>query len=321
MSAKEFDASECAAFGREVLEREGRAVLQLADSLGAAFGEVCALVVGGPGRVLVSGVGKAGIIGRKISATLASTGTPSYWLDPLNAMHGDLGMVDGRDLALLLSNSGASDEILNVARALGGLSVTRIAMTSRGDTPLGALCEHVIEIGELEEACPLRLAPSTTTTAMLALGDALALAVQRARGFTESEYHLFHPAGALGRRLTPVGEYMRSGAAVAVARPGDSLADSIRLRTESRCGACLVVDDDGRLLGIYTDGDFRRDMLEDVDTAASLAEHMTSDCLRVRRDCSVGEALDLMHRKRINALPVVDDDDKVLGLVDIQDIV
>ena len=321
MSSREFDAAECVAFGREVLAREGRAVLGLARSLGVAFGEVCDLVVRGPGRVLVSGVGKAGIIGRKISATLASTGTPSYWMDPLNAMHGDLGMVDGRDVALLLSNSGASDEILNVARALGGLGLRRIAMTSREDTALGGLCEHVIEIGELEEACPLRLAPSTSTTAMLALGDALALAVQRARGFTEKEYHLFHPSGALGRRLTPVREFMRSGEAIAIARPEDSLADSIRLRTESRCGACLVVDDDGRLLGIYTDGDFRRDMVSKTDTGASLAEHMTSDCLRVHRDCSVGEALDLMHRKRINALPVVDDDDKVLGLVDIQDIV
>ena len=322
MSNEPLDTSVFVEFGRSVLEKEGRAVLALAESVAEDFGAACAAVAGCRGAVAVSGVGKSGIVGRKISATLASAGVRSYWLDPLNAMHGDLGMVSSNDVALLLSNSGTSDEILNVARALGGLGALRIAMTRDSGTDLARLCEHTLAIGNLEEACPLRLAPSTSTTAMLALGDALALAVQSVKGFTEREYAVFHPAGALGRRLRQVRDVMRRGDRVATAGPETPVARAISLVTERRCGACLVTDESGRLLGIYTDGDFRRDMNSGRDvSAATLGECMSAECKRIRGRASVGEALEMMRAFHINALPVVDENDVVQGLLDIQDIV
>ena len=308
-------------FGRSVLRREGEAVLGLAQGLGDAFGEVCSRIHACAGAVVVSGVGKAGLVGKKISATLASTGTRSLWLDPLNAMHGDLGMVSSDDVAILLSNSGTSDEILAVAQALGGLGVTRVAVTGAGRSALAGLCEYVLELGDIEEACPLRLAPSASTTAMLAMGDALALAVQSVQGFTEQDYARLHPSGALGRRLQLVRDLMRTGERMAVALPDTPVAEAVSGLTRVRCGACIVTDDGGRLLGVYTEGDFRRQWTSGKDLAkATLAESMTHPCKRVRHDELVGEAIELMRRSHINALPVVDENDVVVGLLDIQDV-
>lgn len=309
-------------FGRSVLRREGEALLALAGRLGAGFAAACECVRTAKGAVLVSGVGKAGIVGRKVSATMASTGTRSYWLDPVNAMHGDLGMVTADDVALLLSNSGTSAEILAVAQVLRGLGVRLIAFTRDAETDLAKACDVVVEIGNVEEACPLRLAPSTSTTAMLALGDALALAVQRANGFTEREYARLHPAGALGRRLLRVRDCMRTGERVATATPDTPIVEAVSRITKARCGACVVVGPNGKLAGIYTDGDFRRDWAGGRELAkATLSERMTRECKRIRDDRLVHEALELMHEKRINALPVVDADDVVQGLLDIQDVV
>lgn len=309
-------------FGRSVLRCEGKAVCGLADRIGDAFGSVCQRIRDCAGAVVVTGVGKAGIIARKVSATMASTGTRSYWLDPVNAMHGDLGMVSPEDVALLLSNSGSSAEILAVAQMLGAMRVHRIAMTRSAATDLGSLCESVLEVGELEEACPLRLAPSTSTTVMLALGDALALAVQRGNGFTESEYARLHPAGALGRRLMRVSHCMRTGERVATATPDTPVIEVLSRITKARCGACVVTDHGGVLLGIYTDGDFRRNWGEGVDlSAARVGGLMTRDCKRIGCDRLVSEALDLMHKARVNALPVVNEHNAVQGLLDIQDLV
>jgi arabinose-5-phosphate isomerase len=311
------------AYAREILAKEAEALRLVSGRLNADFAAVCRLVLEGKGSVAVSGVGKAGLVGRKISATLASTGTRSYWLDPLNALHGDLGMTSPDDLALLLSNSGTSGEMLLVAEALGGLGVRRVAITRSAATTLGQLCEYRIEIGDHEEAGHLRMAPSTSTTVMLALGDALALTVAKARGLDRDTYAKLHPAGALGRRLKNVCECMRTGDRIAVVGPDVPLAEAICAITQARCGLCVVADGDGKLLGVYTDGDFRRDWVNGKKDLlkARIGDHMVSPCKRVDTQALVADALEVMHAGRINSLPVVDEDGRVAGVLDVQDLV
>ena len=304
-----------------MLLREAEAIERVAESLDSSFGETCRLIADCKGLVVVSGVGKAGLIARKVSATLASTGTRSVWLDPLNALHGDIGIVSGDDVALLLSNSGTTSEILAVAEGLRAVGVEIVAVTGERDSPLARACETILCFGHHAEACPLQLAPSTSTTIMLALGDALALAVQEERGFSAADYARYHPAGALGRRLSSVRELMRRDDRVARTEAGSSILEAVGVIAKARCGLCAVVSDTGELEGVYTDGDFRRDCLAGVDVRrTSIRNQMTSPCRFVREDMSVGDAIDFMRQTHVNALPVVDSDLRVTGLLDLQDV-
>lgn len=307
--------------GRSVLDREAAAIKTLSKVLDERFGAVVHTVLNSSGRVVVCGVGKAGLIGRKISASLASTGTRSFCLDPMDAMHGDLGMVAREDIALLISNSGSSGELLLVTQALKDAGVHTLAMTRSIETPLALMADQVLPLGRHEEACPHNLAPTTSTTAMLALGDALAVTLEIERGFTREDYAQLHPAGALGRRLKKVAQCMRTGDQAAYAEASTTISEAIGKITEARCGMCLVVDASGRLLGVYTDGDLRRSLAKQIDiTRSPVADSMTSPCKYVEEDALVEDAIEIMRSMHINALPVVDSNKKAVGILDIQDV-
>jgi arabinose-5-phosphate isomerase len=309
-------------FGKQVMRAEAEGISSARDIQSDSFASVCNMIVHCSGKVVVSGVGKAGLIGKKISATMASTGTPSIWLDPINALHGDLGMVDAKDIALLISNSGSSGELLLTAKGLRALGVTLIAMTRSIDTLLAKMCDHTLELGLHEEACPLNLAPSTSTSVMLALGDAVALTVLKMRGFSEQDYARYHPAGALGRRVVPVEHLMRIGKAMAIVGESAVIGDAVQAITKARCGLCMIIDEVGRLKGVYTDGDFRRDWSAGVDIGSEkVSIRMNKAPRSIKFSMTGGDALDLMRQIKVNALPVMNTDHKVVGLLDIQDLV
>ena len=203
-------------------------------------------------------MGKAGLIGRKVSATFASTGTPGFFLHPTEALHGDLGMIGEQDVVLAFSNSGTSEELLTILPAIARIGAALIAICGNANSPLAKHADQVLDIGRIKEACPLGLAPTTTTTAMLALADALALTVLEERGFTPEQYARFHPGGALGRKLMTCAEAMRSGDAVALVSPNTPLLEALKAISAARSGSAIVVDDNGQLVGILTDGDLRR---------------------------------------------------------------
>ncbi len=316
-----------------VLRTEGHAVLQLADAAlaqTAALESACRLIHtrcgdGLPGRLVVTGVGKAGHIARKLAATFASTGTPSLFLHPAEGRHGDLGMVQTADVVLALSNSGSSEEIVALLPTLKHIGCRVLALTGKMDSVLGRHADITLTIGDVTEACPLGLAPSTSTTVMLALGDALALTVQRMRAFTPEQYARYHPGGALGRKLMTCAEAMRSGTRVPAVQPGTAVLTCLKAITSARAGSVLVVDQEKRLLGIFTDGDLRRALAAQADAGAVLAApvetHATMPCRSVRGDDLVQTALRLYAEKKINELPVVDSEGRLLGLLDVQDLV
>lgn len=313
--------SEIEQFGRDILRQESEALSWLVDHLPADFAKACDRLCDCRGLVIVSGVGKAGLVGRKISATLSSTGTRSVSLDPLNAFHGDLGMIGKEDVALLLSNQGGSAEILLLAEFCRQNEIPIIALTRSADTQLARMADLVLPYGVFAEACPLHLAPSTSTTLMMALGDALALSVQKLKGFTESDFARYHPGGSLGRQLKRVSELMRSGDQVAVVEEATPVFAAVTAISRARCGICLVVDAAGRLVGVYSDGDFRRDGVAGRDLQEPVGVRCTRPGTSITADKLVGEALRILRRQRKNALPVVDDDGKPVGLLDIQDLV
>lgn len=309
---------------REVIDIETRAVAQLTETLDSRFLEACDRVLSCTGSVVVTGMGKAGLIGQKISATMASTGTPSIFLHPAEALHGDLGRIRRDDVLLALSNSGESDEIKRCIPPAKKIGATVIGMTGRTESTLARLSDCVLDIGRPDEACPLGLAPTATTSAMLALGDALAMVVAGERQFSREEYALFHPAGSLGRRLMKVGEVMRRDQELPLV-PAGTPVHEVLLRTTGtpgRPGAALVVDAAGALVGIFTDGDLRR--LLERDGAARL--HEPVDEFMGREPSTVGPdelleaAAHLLHERRIDQIPVIDDSGKPVGLLDVQDI-
>ncbi len=309
-------------FARSVLETEANAVSGLIKGLDEEFLRACRMVLDCKGRVVVTGVGKAGLVGAKTAATLASTGAPSFFINPTDAFHGDLGMVLKDDLLLALSNSGNTEEIIRLIPYVRQIGARVVSITSSRTNDLGRLSDVVLEMGRIEEACPLGLAPSASTTAMMALGDALALTVQKERGFTGEDYARFHPAGELGRKLLCVRFVMRTGERCPLASPETAVGDCLGRLTRARAGCISVVDGEGRLLGVFTDGDFRRAWERDADvTKRPVGGFMTKSPRTVRSDMLVGQAMAVMRDKKINALVVVDDKDVVVGLLDIQDIV
>lgn len=307
-------------YAKGVLEAEARAVASLVDRLDASFEGAVEAILACRGHVIVTGMGKAGIIAQKISATLASTGTPSHYLHPVEAIHGDLGRVRADDLVLILSNSGETEEIVRLLPALKRIGARTIGMMGRTDSSLGRHTDVALGLGDITEACPMGLAPSASTTAMLALGDALALTVVRRRGFGPADFALNHPGGALGRRFLQVRDVMRQGPANPLVATGVAVKEALVAITGARAGAAGVVDGEGRLVGIFTDGDLRRLLRSDRDLASvTVGEVMTRDPKTVGPEQLVAEALRVLQQHRIDELPVVDESGRPLGMLDVQD--
>jgi arabinose-5-phosphate isomerase len=314
-------------FARQVLETESAALRDVIAQLDERFDEAVRLILDCPGAVLTSGIGKAGHVARKLSASFSSTGTPSHFLNPAEALHGDLGSVRRGDVVLILSYSGESDEILRMLSVVKKLGNPVVAMTSTSNNSLARFANIVLQVGKIEEACPLGLAPSATTAALAALGDALFLSVMKSRSFTSEEFALYHPGGQLGRKLIKVKEAMtfRIGENFSVA--SDRLTVGQVLHEVSsikrRSGAVVLVDEQGKVSGIFSDGDLRRAITNDDGTVLkkSIRDLMTRNPKRIRGDQLASEAIALMRPFRIDELPVVDDEDRPIGLIDIQDLV
>lgn len=312
-------------YAREVIRDEAQAVSLLDAQLGETFVQAHDAILGlsAAGRVVVTGMGKAGIMAQKIAATFASTGTPALFMHPAEAVHGDLGMVAARDVVLAISNSGETEELLRLLPTLKHIRCRIIAITASRESSLGRAADFVLEIGKIEEPCPLRMAPSASTTAMVAMGDALALAVLKTRGFTQEDYAKLHPAGALGRKVMRVVDAMRKGERMVKVGREVGVGEALVLMAKPpRNGAAVIVDGAGKLLGIFTHGDFARLSLSRPQIIGEpIGSHMTSPCKSIGSGALVMDAQDMMHGSRINALPVVDDSKRVLGLLDIQDLV
>ncbi len=273
-------------------------------------------------KVVVLGVGKSGHIGEKIAATLTSTGSPAVVLNSLNALHGDLGVVADGDVVLALSYSGETDELLAVLPAITRMGVTVLAITGKTDSTLAKSAAAILDVGVSKEACPLNLAPTSSTTAMLILGDALAMALLEARGFRKEDFAKFHPGGTLGRGLLlRASQIMRSADDLVVLSPADSVLDAVRGMTARRAGAAVVVSDDGRLAGIFTHGDFARHFPENPGIGArAVGDFMTSNPISIFGDRLAAEVLQILERHRIDDLVVVDADKRPIGVVDSQDL-
>jgi arabinose-5-phosphate isomerase len=314
-------------YARSVIEAEAEGVASLRSVVDQpAFARAVEWIGACRGSVIVTGIGKAGIVGSKISATLASTGTPSHFLHPAEAVHGDLGRIGPLDLVLALSHSGRSDELLRLIEPLKQREIRLISVVGDGLSPLARHSDLVLAMGMQNEACPHGLAPSVSTTCMLALGDALALTVMKRRRFTPEDYARFHPAGALGARLITVGQSMwfQPGEELPLALETDTIAQMLEKTSRlKRRGAVMIVNPEGRLRGIITDADLRRTLArwgaEVMEMPAS--QVMTADCKRVTANHLAAEAMAIFHKYRIDELPVVDEDDRPVGLIDVQDIV
>lgn len=311
----------------EVLRLEAQAILALADRLGADFARAVELLVSltppEHGRVVVTGMGKSGAVARKSAATFASTGTPAFYLHPAEGVHGDLGMVTPADVVVALSYSGETDEILAILPFLKRLGVRLVAVTGNPASTLASNANVALDVSVEREACPLNLAPTTSTTAMLALMDALAVAVMRARRFTREDYALFHPAGSLGRRLLlRVSDLMRTGDRMALCTAEASLRDALFAITRAQAGSVFVVDGEGRFEGLLSDGDIRRLLLRDED---ALRRPVSAALNRGPRTTSgdrlVSEALQMMEQPPpCGELPVLDEDGRPVGVLNLKDI-
>jgi arabinose-5-phosphate isomerase len=309
------------AVARRVLATEADALGALADGLDSSFGRAVSLLFRAEGRVIVTGMGKSGHIARKIAATFASTGTPAHFVHPGEASHGDLGMILPGDAVLALSNSGETAELADLVAHSRRFGLSLIAMTARGESTLALAADVVLMLPETEEACPMGLAPTTSTTMQLALGDALAVALLTRRGFTATDYRQFHPGGRLGAKLKRVGELMRQGDALPLAPPDMVMADALLVMTEKAVGCLGVVDQDGVLTGIITDGDLRRAMGPGLLTQ-SVGQVMRAAPRVVSPDLLAVEALHRMNAKGppITSLFVVDSRSRPVGLLHIHDL-
>ncbi len=307
-------------FAKSVLQQEADGVRRLAELLDADFDRAVEAVLKCVGHVVVTGIGKPWLVGQKISATLASTGTPSFALHPSEAMHGDLGRLRVHDLVIALSNSGSSEEVTRMLPVVKRLGCKCIGVTSNAESPLAAHSDIVLNLGKVSEACPIGMAPSVSTTAMLAMGDALALAVMKARNFTREDYARFHPGGALGRSLMKCNEVMRPIEETAVVGVTANIGDALHAITLHKTGAAFVVDT-GVLKGVFTDGDLRRHVDEADLLSRPIIEVMTSPCLSIHGDKLAPEAVLLMQQRRVGELPVVDGSGKIKGHIAIKDLV
>lgn len=318
-------ADEQLQYAKQIIDIEARALQGVSLRLDSSFNRAVDLIYHCRGSVLVSGIGKAGLVGQKIAATLASTGSRSHFLHPAEAIHGDLGRIHRDDLILMLSQSGETEEVVRLLPSIRQIGAPLVAITGRPGSKLGKAAQIVIDIGSLQEACSLGLAPSTSTTAMLAVGDALALVTSRMRGFSRDDFARFHPGGSLGRQLARVDDYMRRLSDCRLTTCSRTLRDVLieaRLPTR-RTGAIMIVDPDGRLRGVFTDSDLAR-LFESHREAlldGPIRQVMTKRPTFVPQGSMMTDAVTIMAERRISELPVVDADGKPVGLLDITDIV
>lgn len=318
----ELNADDLTGRGRRVLQIEAAAIIALESRIDAAFVAACRLIQGCPGRVVVTGMGKSGHIGDKIASTLASTGTPAFFLHAAEASHGDIGMITGHDVVLALSNSGETAELIAILPVLKRLGVGLIALTGRPQSTLARAADVTIDVSVSLEACPLNLAPTASTTATLAMGDALAVALLEARGFTEEDFARSHPGGSLGRRLLlHVDDVMRTGDQLPVVLETTSLHDGLVEMSRKGLGMTTILDASRVLLGVFTDGDLRRILGQPLDLqTATMGSLMNRQPRSIRPRMLAAEAVHIMETSRITALPVIDDTNVLVGALNVHDL-
>jgi arabinose-5-phosphate isomerase len=320
--SKQRAATDFGAIARRVLRIEADAIGEIAPRIDGAFTRACQLVLECRGRVVVTGMGKSGHIAGKIAATLASTGTPAFFVHPGEASHGDLGMITANDLVIAISNSGETAEIITILPLLKRLGVHLITMTGNTRSTLAEAASAVLDVAVREEACPLNLAPTASTTATLAMGDALAVALLESRGFTAEDFARAHPGGSLGRKLLlRVEDVMHAGAQVPRVGADTRLAEGLLEMTRKGLGMTTIVDEAGRLLGVFTDGDLRRVLDRAVDVhRVAMRDVMTTGCKTIGPAALAAEAVRLLQQFKITALPVVDERDTVVGALNVHDL-
>lgn len=313
---------ELLALARETLEIESRAVDQISSRLSDDFAAACRLCMATPGRVVVTGMGKSGHISSKIAATLASTGTPAFFVHPAEASHGDLGMITGQDLLLAVSYSGETEEIVTILPLVKRMGARLISMTGNPSSTLARAADVHIDVAVSEEACPLNLAPTASTTATLAMGDALAVALLKSRGFTAEDFARSHPSGTLGKRLLlRVSDVMRSDDKVPYVLPDVRLRDGLMEMTEKGLGMTAVVDADNKILGIFTDGDLRRALDDGADVhTTKMSDVMHSNCKTTSANILAAEAVHVLEENRITSLLVTDNNNRLIGALNIHDL-
>lgn len=305
-----------------VIDTEARAVTALRDRIDAEFSRACETILACTGRVVVLGVGKSGHIGNKIAATLASTGTPAFFVHAAEASHGDLGMITGDDVLLILSNSGETDEVKQLLPVLRRLGVDIIALTGNRESFLGRHADLHIDVSVDEEACPLGLAPTSSTTAALVMGDALAVSLLESRGFTREDFARSHPAGQLGRRLIiRISDLMHTGDAMPVVRPGATVLETIVEMTGKRLGMTAIVDDQQQVQGVFTDGDLRRALEHGMDPRqTAISDVMTRNGVTIEPDALAVDAVQIMQDHKIQGLLVVDTHGRLAGVLNFHDL-
>lgn len=316
------DATKIVALARRVLAVEAEAVRQLEQRIGDEFVEACRLCLNCPGRIVVTGIGKSGHIAGKIAATLASTGSPAFFLHPGEASHGDMGMITADDVVIAVSNSGETSELVILLPMLRRLEAPLITLTGNPDSTLATAATINLDVSVTEEACPLNLAPTASTTATLATGDALALALLEARGFTAEDFARSHPGGRLGRRLlVRVEDIMHTGDAVPRVNPDTLLKDALLEMSAKGLGMTAVVDDQGRVAGVFTDGDLRRALDRQIDIHNTpISRLMTTNCKTVNQTVLASEAVSIIETNKITGLLVTDRDGRLAGALNIHDL-
>ncbi len=319
---KTFDKEAILPLARQVLAIEADAVSALQSRIDDTFADACQLCLDCRGRIVVTGMGKSGHVASKIAATLASTGSPAFFVHPGEASHGDLGMITGRDVVLAISNSGETGEIVTILPLIKRLAVPLITMTGRGDSTLATAADVNLDVSVSEEACPLNLAPTASTTATLAMGDALAVALLQARGFTEEDFARSHPGGTLGRRLLlHMRDLMHTGDQIPVVSPDTPLGEGLLEMTRKGLGLTTVLDEDGFIQGVFTDGDLRRALDTGLDIRNTLMRDvMTPHGKTVSPDILAAEAVHLMETHKITSLLATDADDRLVGVLHIHDL-
>ena len=310
---------------REVIDVEIKGLEAVRESLDSKFEtlvEKCADTVKNGGKLIITGIGKSGYIGQKIAATLSSVGSPSVFMHPVEALHGDLGVMQNNDLVLAISYSGETEELLSILTPAKRLGTQIFAITGFPESSLARLSDFTMPTTVGEEACPFNLAPTTSTTALLALGDALAMVLLDNYGFTKEDYGRLHPGGAIGRAVTMrVSDIMRSGDECVLVSPATTVKDTLLKMTRARCGAAIIINENQGLMGVFTDGDFRRHAEKDISILSKeIGLAMTADPIAVKAESLAAEALKIVEDRHINDIIVLDENEKVVGIIDVQDL-
>ena len=307
---------------REILSIEAKAIQRMIPLVNGNFEKAVERLAVCAGRVVVTGMGKPGIIARKIAATLASTGTPSHFLHPAEAVHGDLGMITDKDTLIAISQSGETEEIVRMVPTVKKIGAFLIALTSNPQSTLAKYADVVLNLGVNREACPMGLAPSASTNAALAMGDALALCLLQKKGFQPEDFAMLHPGGSLGRKLLKVKDLMRTGKSNPMVKSATPVKQALLAITSARAGSCTVIDDKGKLVGLFTDGDLRRHLRLNGEKILNktVRELATLNPLVIEEEKLAAEALHILKTKKIDELPVVDQKGRAVGLLDVQDL-